>query len=99
MSQEEFDREKYSHLYRLLKKPENLLEQANIYEYEIFKKHYSFDRAKTEMETLQLITKTDVIQFYYVSFFEILFPPYVTERKLKENKTKFINRTKSIGTG
>lgn len=72
MTEEEFEKEKYAYFYCLLKNPETLFDQARIYEQEIFNKHYNFNHAKTDMETLQLITKSDIIQFYYVSFSEIV---------------------------
>ncbi|KAL5238798.1 hypothetical protein ACI65C_006208 [Semiaphis heraclei] len=64
MPEEEFNKYKDALFVKLLYKPKGLMEQAAVYQIEIFTQDYNFNRAQIEAEALKLITKDDIIKFY-----------------------------------
>ncbi|VVC39038.1 Metalloenzyme, LuxS/M16 peptidase-like [Cinara cedri] len=64
MSNEEFEKYKDSLAVILFEKPKGSMEQAAVYQLEIDKQNYNFNRAEIESEALKSINKMDIIQFY-----------------------------------
>jgi len=73
MSEEEFDKYKDALAVKLLEKPKGLMKQATVYQSEIDTQDYNFNRAQIEVEALKSIIKSDIVEFYHVSFFKILY--------------------------
>lgn len=73
MSEEEFDKYKDALAVKLLEKPKGLMKQAAVYQLEIDTQDYNFNRAQIEAEALKSIKKSDIVEFYNVSYFSILF--------------------------
>jgi len=67
-----FNMHKKTLAVELLKKPENLMEQAAVYQEEIDTCNYVFDRSQNVEAELQSILINDIIDFYTVSYFSIL---------------------------
>lgn len=68
MSSEEFEKYKDALAVKLLEKPKGLMKQAAVYQLEIDTQDYNFNRAQIEVEALKSIVKSDIVQFYNVSF-------------------------------
>lgn len=73
MSEEEFNKYKDALAVKLLEKPKGLMKQAAVYQLEIDTQDYNFNRAQIEVEALKSIKKNDIVEFYNVSYFAILF--------------------------
>lgn len=73
MTDEEFDKYKDALAVKLLEKPKGLMKQAAVYQLEIDTQDYNFNRAQIEAEALKTIKKNDIVEFYNVSYFSILF--------------------------
>lgn len=69
MSDEEFYEYKVALAVKILDKPKGLMQQAYVYQMEIDTQEYNFNRAQIEAETLKMIVKSDIIQFYQVRFY------------------------------
>lgn len=76
MSNEEFEKYKDALAVKLLEKPKGLMKQATVYQLEIDTQDYNFNRAQIEVEALKSINKSDIVQFYDVSY--LLFYYYIT---------------------
>jgi len=64
MSQEEFDKYKDALAVKLLEKPKGLMKQAAVYQLEIDTQDYNFNRAQIEVNALETIVKSDIVEFY-----------------------------------
>lgn len=68
MPNEEFEKYKDALAVKLLEKPKGLMKQASVYQLEIDTQDYNFNRAQIEVEALKSINKSDIVQFYDVSY-------------------------------
>lgn len=78
MTIEEFDRHKEALKAQKLEKPKRLSSQYSIYMNEISLQQYHFDRSEKEVEILETITKSQVLDYYKVRL-----------KKLKNSKINF----------
>lgn len=68
MSEEEFNRHKTSLANQRLEKPKKMTTLSAIFWSEITNRQYNFDRANIEVAYLRTITKSQILDFYNVSF-------------------------------
>jgi len=69
MSNENFDKLKDKLILKLFNNPKNMKEQADAYEMEISTQCYNFNGILNEVNVLQSIVKSDIVEFYQVSNF------------------------------
>lgn len=73
MDQNTFEEYKMYFLGQLMQDPGNFDEQALMYDSEIAKRDYIFNKSTYLADALIVTSKDDIIQFYRVSYYVIIF--------------------------